>query len=115
MVSAPVTTYGAMATYTCNSGFAASGPSAGRARLTALERQRARLHDQNCGTLTGPTNGAVSASVTTFGSTASYTCNTGYTVSGAATRTCQADGTWRRRAFVRHQRLWRADTATNGA
>ena len=29
-----------------------------------------------------------------MGATATYTCNTGYTLNGNNTRTCQASGTW---------------------
>ena len=49
----------------------------------------------DCGTLT-INNGQVSTtSGTTFGSTATYTCNTGYNrVGGSMTRTCQADRIW---------------------
>ena len=32
--------------------------------------------------------------ITTFMSTAVYTCNTGYNLTGDMTRTCQANGTW---------------------
>ncbi len=31
---------------------------------------------------------------TTFGSTATYTCTEGYTLTGEATRTCQSNGMW---------------------
>ena len=48
----------------------------------------------DCGTLTAPTNGTISFTTTTFGSTATYSCNTGYTLSGGSIRTCQSDGTW---------------------
>ncbi len=40
-------------------------------------------------------NGAVdTSSGTTFMMTATYTCNTGYTLIGDTTRTCAADGEW---------------------
>ena len=49
----------------------------------------------DCGPLTDPTNGQVdTSSGTTFGSTATYTCDTGYTLSGSQSRTCGADGMW---------------------
>ena len=49
----------------------------------------------DCGPLTNPDNGQVVTSHgTTFGSTATYTCDTGYTLSGSQTRTCGADGVW---------------------
>ena len=48
----------------------------------------------DCGALASPTDGNVSAPSTTSGSEASYSCNTGYNMNGAATRTCEAGGTW---------------------
>ena len=49
----------------------------------------------NCGSLNDPDNGQVdSSSGTTFGSTATYTCDTGYTLSGSQSRTCGTDGSW---------------------
>ena len=40
-------------------------------------------------------NGQVNHSAgTTFGQTATYSCNTGYTLEGNSTRTCQANGMW---------------------
>ena len=49
----------------------------------------------NCGTLNAPANGQVSHTAgTTFGQTATYSCNTGYNLMGNSTRTCQANGVW---------------------
>ena len=49
----------------------------------------------DCGTLTNPANGQVSHPTgTTFGQTATYSCNTGYNLVGESTRTCQAIGVW---------------------
>ena len=48
----------------------------------------------DCGAPAAPTGGAVSYSSTTFGSTATVSCRSGWTLSGASTRTCQAAGTW---------------------
>ena len=49
----------------------------------------------DCGSLINPNNGLVDTSPgTTFGSTATYTCDTGYTLSGSQSRTCGADGNW---------------------
>ena len=48
----------------------------------------------DCGTLTNPQNGNVTLTTTTFMSTATYSCNSGYTLSGNETRTCEASGTW---------------------
>ena len=53
------------------------------------------LTDVDCGTLTYPTNGQVSHTAgTTFGQTATYSCDTGYNLVGDNTRICQATGVW---------------------
>ena len=49
----------------------------------------------NCGPLTDPANGQVShPDGTTFGQTATYSCNTGFNLVGDSTRMCQATGMW---------------------
>ena len=49
----------------------------------------------DCGTLTSPVNGQVTHTAgTTFGQTATYSCNTGYNLVGDSSRTCQATGEW---------------------
>ena len=49
----------------------------------------------NCGSLTDPANGRVNHTAgTTNGQTATYSCNTGYSLVGDSTRTCQAEGDW---------------------
>ena len=48
----------------------------------------------DCGALTAPTNGSVSAATTTLGASASYSCSGGFALSGSASRTCQANGSW---------------------
>jgi hypothetical protein len=94
-VSAPTTTYGSMATYGCNTGYAASGSVTRTCQGDGTWSSTApTCAIRNCGVLAGPTNGTVSAPTTTYGSTATYSCNMGYNVAGTATRACQADGTW---------------------
>ena len=48
----------------------------------------------DCGSLTNPMNGNVSLINNTFGSTAIYSCDTGYDLIGRMTSTCGADGNW---------------------
>ena len=49
----------------------------------------------DCGALTNPANGQVTHPTgTTFGQTATYSCNTGYNLVGDSARTCQATGMW---------------------
>ena len=47
-----------------------------------------------CGDLLAPSNGDVLVSTPEFGSTATYSCNDGYTLEGVTTRTCLASGSW---------------------
>ena len=50
---------------------------------------------KDCGGLTDPANGQVShTDGTTFGETATYSCNAGYTLMGSSTRMCEATGMW---------------------
>jgi hypothetical protein len=46
----------------------------------------------DCGALSPPANGTVTAAATTLGATATYACNTNNKLSGNATRTCEATG-----------------------
>ena len=48
----------------------------------------------DCDSLQSPLNGEVALTVTTFGSTANYSCIGGYTLNGIPQRVCQADGQW---------------------
>ena len=48
----------------------------------------------NCGPLTAPSNGAKSGDRATYLSVVTFSCNTGYTLGGSSSRTCQADGSW---------------------
>ena len=48
----------------------------------------------DCGTLTDPTNGEVDFTTTTYGSSSTYSCSTGYTLVGGSVRTCQESGGW---------------------
>ena len=53
---------------------------------------------RECGTLKYPRYGQVALTGITFGSTATYSCNTGFILVGERTRTCQASGEWSGRA-----------------
>ena len=49
----------------------------------------------DCGALTNPANGQVSYPTgTTFGQTATYSCDTGYNLVGDSIRMCQPTGVW---------------------
>ena len=52
-----------------------------------------------CDDLSTPANGEITCSSGTAGvgdegDTCSFTCNTGYELTGSDTRTCQSDGSW---------------------
>lgn len=50
----------------------------------------------DCGQPPAIANGEIdSPAGTLYGHTVIYTCNTGYTLSGDNTRTCQSSGNWR--------------------
>ena len=53
----------------------------------------------NCSALNSPMNGMINCSlgddgVPSYEDTCSFTCNTGYELTGSDTRTCQSDGSW---------------------
>ena len=57
------------------------------------------LRTVRCSPLTNPNNGEISCSlgddgVYSYEDTCSFTCNTGYELTGSDTRTCQSDGSW---------------------
>ena len=52
------------------------------------------LVDVRCGSLPNPSFGRVDLTGTTVGSTATYSCQSGYQLVGESTRTCQSNGQW---------------------
>ena len=49
----------------------------------------------DCGSApAAPTNGLVTGTDFLQGDSVTYSCNTGFAMTGSATATCQADGTW---------------------
>ena len=49
---------------------------------------------QLCPSLSEPNNGMINCSGASYEDTCSFTCNTGYELTGSDTRTCQNDGSW---------------------
>ena len=94
------TTYGGQAIYSCESGYVVTGTGAPGYTLTCNatgswgSEPTCELVD--CGALTSPANGSVSTpGGTTFGATASYSCEAGYLLNGGSdTLTCSATGSW---------------------
>jgi sulfatase modifying factor 1 len=94
-VSAPDTTYSATATYSCDSGYDLSGSATRTCQASGTWSGTApTCIVRDCGVLPSPANGTVSAPNTTYSATATYSCSAGFSLSGAPTRTCQANGTW---------------------
>ena len=57
------------------------------------------LYIVSCPSLTDPNNGVITCSpgddgVPSYEYTCSFTCNTGYELTGSDTRTCQSNGSW---------------------
>ncbi len=48
----------------------------------------------NCIALEDPVNGTLTGNSVSYLSEVTYSCVTGYNLSGDASRTCQADGSW---------------------
>ena len=118
-VSLSGTTVGSTATYSCNDGFRLQGGSRRRCQNNGEWSGRAptcqrKLHVTNpcasiqfcsfsiiavrCRRLNNPSDGSVSISGTTVGSTATYTCNDGFSLQGESKRRCQTNGQWSGRA-----------------
>ncbi|MBU6161241.1 MAG: SUMF1/EgtB/PvdO family nonheme iron enzyme, partial [Myxococcales bacterium] len=94
------TTFGGQASYSCATGYLVAG-TGGRGytltcNATGSWSTPPACEPVDCGVLTSPANGSVSTPIgTTFGATASYSCDAGYSISGGlATRTCGASGSW---------------------
>ncbi|XP_064401973.1 uncharacterized protein LOC135347821 isoform X2 [Halichondria panicea] len=91
----PSTVLGSTATYSCNTGFDLVGAST---RICQADSTWSGAEPScqivDCGALPNPTNGQVVLFSTVLGSTATYSCNTGFDLVGFATRFCQADSTW---------------------
>ena len=58
------------------------------------------MHTVPCPLLTDPNNGVMTCSLvedrvsSSYKDTCSFTCNTGYELTGSDTRTCQNNGSW---------------------
>ncbi|MGC4118128.1 MAG: hypothetical protein QM765_26975 [Myxococcales bacterium] len=95
-VSAATATYGHSVTYSCDAGYTLGGGSAAReCQADGTFAGAAPTCTANpCPALTAPANGTVSAASGVTGDVVTYGCNGGYSIQGAATRTCQTSGTW---------------------
>lgn len=86
---------GSIATYTCSLGFSLSGSSTQTCLSTGLWSPEAPTCTAvRCSAPRAPANGQVITSGTAVGSVATYSCNTGYTLIGSSTQTCQSNAQW---------------------
>lgn len=92
----PDTKFGSYATYSCNLGHVLQG---NQQRICQANGQWSGSTPKcvrvDCGPLPNIPNGEVNISPDTqFGSTAQYSCNSGFVLVGKAQRFCQANGQW---------------------
>ncbi len=94
-VSAPTLTVSSEATYTCFSGYSLVGVDVRTCQADGTwNGAQPTCVPVDCGALASPQDGSVAAPTTTYGSTASYSCTAGHTISSNTPRTCEANGTW---------------------
>ncbi|XP_066269889.1 P-selectin-like isoform X2 [Branchiostoma lanceolatum] len=87
--------YQYVVTFTCNTGYQLNGASSVTCQANDTWTYPAPTCTPiQCSALTVPTNGALSTTARTYQTVVTTTCNSGYARNGAATTTCQANGTW---------------------
>uniref|UniRef100_A0A8C6L3G6 CUB and Sushi multiple domains 2 n=1 Tax=Nothobranchius furzeri TaxID=105023 RepID=A0A8C6L3G6_NOTFU len=90
---------GAKVTYQCNPGFRLAGPITTSVicqesgRWSPIEAPP-RCVLISCGDLGTPPNGNKIGTLTVYGATAIFSCNTGYTLVGSRVRECMSNGLW---------------------
>ncbi|CAH1252783.1 CSMD3 [Branchiostoma lanceolatum] len=95
-LSTTARTYQTVVSFTCDSGYTRNGATdtTCQADGTWSNPVHSCTLRQCSPVLTAPANGALSTTARTYQTVVTTTCNAGFTRSGAATATCQADGTW---------------------
>ncbi len=104
------TTFMMTATYTCDDGYTLAGgstrmcgddgqwtpiaPICNRKSYNSPDVLITFIAAVDCMGLSNPIDGMVALTATTFESTATYSCNTGLSLTGEATRTCEDTGAW---------------------
>ncbi|KAM5264090.1 CUB and sushi domain-containing protein 1 [Ctenodactylus gundi] len=97
LVSGSLNEFGAQVLLSCSPGHALEGQrlllcQANGTWSTGDQRPRCRVI--SCGSLSSPPNGNKIGTLTVYGATAIFTCNTGYTLVGSHVRECLASGLW---------------------
>ncbi|XP_048865206.1 CUB and sushi domain-containing protein 1-like isoform X4 [Brienomyrus brachyistius] len=89
--------FGAQVMLSCSPGFYLEGQRILRCLAngswSGLE-ERSACRIISCGDLPSPPNGNKIGTLSTFGATAIFTCNTGYTLAGSHVRECSENGLW---------------------
>ncbi|XP_052275169.1 sushi, von Willebrand factor type A, EGF and pentraxin domain-containing protein 1-like isoform X3 [Dreissena polymorpha] len=94
-INASSTTYGSKAIVACNLGYNLIGTNTSICLSNGLWNNVGQICKAvDCGALAYPQNGNVSTVATTYGSTATVTCQTGYFLNGSHTSQCGRDGRW---------------------
>ncbi|XP_078687075.1 uncharacterized protein LOC144919463 isoform X5 [Branchiostoma floridae x Branchiostoma belcheri] len=89
------TNYQDVVTFTCNSGYVLNGAASVTCQADGTwSNPVPTCPPRQCPPLTAPTNGVLSTTSTSYLTVVGFTCNSGYVRTGAATATCQDDGTW---------------------
>ncbi|XP_078666609.1 CUB and sushi domain-containing protein 3-like isoform X3 [Branchiostoma floridae x Branchiostoma belcheri] len=88
--------YLTVVTFTCNIGYTLNGAAAATCQSDGTWSNPApTCQAVQCTALTAPANGAVSPTgAVSYPNSVTFTCNSGYTLTGATGSTCRADGTW---------------------
>ncbi|XP_036084876.1 CUB and sushi domain-containing protein 1 isoform X1 [Rousettus aegyptiacus] len=97
LVSGSPGEYGAQVLLSCSPGYYLEGGRLVQCQANgawSLGEDRPRCRVISCGSLSCPPNGNKIGTLTTYGATAIFTCNTGYTLVGSHVRECLADGLW---------------------
>ncbi|KAM5312551.1 CUB and sushi domain-containing protein 1 [Glossophaga mutica] len=97
LVSGTLNEFGAQVVLSCSPGYYLEGSRLVQCRAdgtwsTGEGRPRCRVI--SCGSLSSPPNGNKIGTLTIYGATAIFTCNTGYTLVGSPVRECLANGLW---------------------
>ncbi|XP_065841870.1 CUB and sushi domain-containing protein 1-like [Oscarella lobularis] len=89
------TTYGSSVILSCRKGFSLFGSSRRTCQADG-SWTGAATHCKivDCGVVKSPANGQVTVLNTTYGSVASFQCNSGHRLVGPSSRQCQANGQW---------------------
>ncbi|XP_022426555.1 CUB and sushi domain-containing protein 1 [Delphinapterus leucas] len=97
LVSGSLNEYGTQVVLSCSPGYYLEGQRLVQCHANgtwSIGAERPRCRVISCGSLSFPPNGNKIGTMTVYGATAIFTCNTGYTLVGSHVRECLANGLW---------------------